>query len=696
MTKIMSRYCLGDMVARYLTDEDMHTELELFPLSMEEQVVRKKDCGIDSMIQWKKEGDDFPYGFASGMTMRNSASVRKLKWKDQKVSEEDNCIKICTVMEDDSGNLFSHTLTHGYGSAAVVVDIEVQNHSGSTFTLEMLSSFSVGGISVFTEDEGSDRLYVHRMRSKWSGEGKMETRSAEELFLEPTWSRHGVYSEKFGQLGSLPVRGYFPFAAVEDRGVNVVWAAAMEAPASWQMEIYRRDNGLCMSGGLPDYDYGHWCKKLDPGETFQAPRAYLTVCRDTVDSACQRLSSMWTGKENKETLPIIFNEFCTTWGRPSQENISRILKVLKGKPVDVFVIDAGWYADPLKGWESNMGDWDIAGELFPKGMKAVTDEIRSCGMIPGIWFEAEICGKDARMFQNEEHLLKRNGNVITAGGRRFWDMRDPWVAQYLEKKIIDFLEEYGFGYVKIDYNESIGIGCDGAESPGEGLRQNIRATEQFFRKIRKRLPGLIMELCASGGHRMEPSMLMLGDMVSFSDAHEEKEIPVIAANIQRLVPPGKSQIWAVLRREDPARRIVYSMISTCFGVMCISGDVFDLSPLQWKYVEEGMAFYKKVSHIIRNGYTVYYGPYQKSFRNLRGWQGVIRYSLDRTEALCIFHRFKAMEVIRIRLELKTAYSVKMIYEEGDHDVKYRNGELTLSMEHDYEAVAVYLKTEKPV
>ena len=83
-----------------------------------------------------------------------------------------------------------------------------------------------------------------------------------------------------------------------------------------------------------------------------------------------------------------------------------------------------------------------------------------------------------------------------------------------------------------------------------------------FREIRKRIPELLMELRASGGHRMEPSMLMPGDMVSFSDAHEEKEIPVIAANIQRLVPPGKRQIWAVLRREDPARRIVYSIIST--------------------------------------------------------------------------------------------------------------------------------------
>lgn len=66
-----------------------------------------------------------------------------------------------------------------------------------------------------------------------------------------------------------------------------------------------------------------------------------------------------------------------------------------------------------------------------------------------------------------------------------------------------------------------------------------------------------------------------------------------------------------------------------------------------------------------------YNGNQKRFRNLRGWQGVIRYSPDRTEVLCIFHRFKAMEVIRIRLELKAAYSVKMIYEELEKLFLYR-------------------------
>ena len=243
---------------------------------------------------------------------------------------------------------------------------------------------------------------------------------------------------------------------------------------------------------------------------------------------------MWKKEDGQKELPVIFNEFCTTWGKPSDENISRILTALGSRPFQYFVIDAGWYADPVKGWESNMGDWEVSQELFPQGLKATVDKIKDAGFIPGIWFEMEICGKDSKAFWFEDHLLKRNGKVITAGGRRFWDMRDPWTQDYLSQKVIGFLEYYGFGYLKADYNESIGIGCDGAESLGEGLRQNMQAAQDFFRKIRDRLPGLVIEVCASGGHRMEPSMIELCDMVSFSDAHEEKEIPVIAANVHRM------------------------------------------------------------------------------------------------------------------------------------------------------------------
>ena len=80
-------------------------------------------------------------------------------------------------------------------------------------------------------------------------------------------------------------------------------------------------------------------------------------------------------------------------------------------------------------------------------------------------------------------------------------------------------------------------------------------------------------------------------MGSFSDAHETLEIPIIAANLQRLILPRQSQIWAVLRKDDTVQRLSYSLAATFLGRMCLSGEIHDLSPAQWRLVVSAMKFY---------------------------------------------------------------------------------------------------------
>ena len=69
------------------------------------------------------------------------------------------------------------------------------------------------------------------------------------------------------------------------------------------------------------------------------------------------------------------------------------------------------------------------------------------------------------------------------------------------------------------------------EGLGEGLRTHMLSSQAFFRQMRSHVPGLVIENCSSGGHRLELSMMALCDVASFSDAHECVSIPIIAANI---------------------------------------------------------------------------------------------------------------------------------------------------------------------
>jgi len=693
------RYVLGDMQCLYFVDEENgQVDLALLPLGEEYCEAEKEKPYTDSLVQVHIAGDVYPGGYAGGRTMRQSGSIYGFRWKDQEVAQNSVGMEICTVLEDSRGFILEHYLNWHKGETFVKCHTVFQNGSGGNAALEMLSSFSLGKISPFVGSKDIGSLYMHRLRSVWSMEGRLESRAVEDLQLEPSWGGHAVRCERFGQIGSMPVNGFFPYLVMEDRGSDIFWGAMLAHNASWQMEVYRRGDNISISGGLADREFGHWMRNVEAGGKFTSPEAILSVCKGGgIDWISQRMTASMEaaadqGPECERELPIIFNEYCTTWGCPSHENISAILDAIKDKGFSYFVIDCGWYKEDGVPWDVSMGDYEVSKELFPDGLEQTTKVIREHGLKPGIWFEIENVGEKARAYQNMSHLLKRDGHVLTTSMRRFWDMRDPWVQNYLTDKVIKTLNRYGFEYMKIDYNDTIGLGCDGAESLGEGLRQNMEASAEFIDKVKEQVPGIILENCSSGGHRLEPLMMSKCSMASFSDAHECEEIPIIAANLHRAILPRQSQIWAVIRNTDSLKRIAYSVANTFLGRMCLSGDVLELSESQWKVIEDGIAFYRKIVPIIRKGRTYRFGPDILSYRNPKGWQGVLRVG-DNGEAFALFHSFyeNQDEWMEISLLDSRNYKVDSIYSDCDVEVRLEEGKLLCRNTDAMRAVAVYLK-----
>ena len=695
MRKILSEFTLGDMVFRYELDSNTdNVGLIMLPLSLKDAAVQEKRYRVDSLIQVKKLGDDYPDGFSQGVTMRNGSSTRALKFVSQDCIEEQNRTSIITILRNNLNHELEHRITWNHGDQAVLIATKYRNTGTEAVMLEMLSSFSLGGLTPFIRGDAVNTMLVHQLRSKWSSEGRLQTSTVEELMLEPSWSHGGAYSHRFGQVGSMPVRGYFPFVAVEDTISNVSWGAQLAYAGSWQMEVYRKDDALCISGGLADREFGHWMKKVEAGEEFATPEAIVSVTMGGIDQISQRLTSVHTRwlkdkPEIEDELPIIFNEYCTSWGQPSYENIRKTCEKLKGTGIKYFVIDCGWYSEEGKPWYLSMGDWNVSQKLFPGGLEKAVSVIKDCGMIPGIWFELENCGSMSNAYHMVDHLLKRDGFVITSGSRRFWDMRDPFVIDYLTEKVIDFIKEYGFGYLKIDYNETIGIGCDGAESLGEGLRQHILSSQDFIKKIQTEIPHLVIENCAAGGHRLEPSMFAISSMSSFSDAHESIEIPIIAANLHRAMLPRQNQIWAVLRKTDTPQRLYYSIVNTFLGRMCLSGDVLHLDDEQWEIVKSGMEFYTKISPVIKDGFSYRFGPEIQSYRHPEGWQVMFRVSADKTKALAVVHTFDYDQQTPISIPIPENLSLRVdsTYSQENTDPTIENGQIVFPLHGKFQAMA---------
>jgi alpha-galactosidase len=169
--------------------------------------------------------------------------------------------------------------------------------------------------------------------------------------------------------------------------------------------------------------------------------------------------------------------------------------------------------------------------------------------------------------------------------------------------------------------------------------------------MRRELPELVIEVCASGGHRLEPSMLSLASMGSFSDAHESLEIPIIAANLHRLILPRQSQIWAVLHATDTLQRLIYSLTAGFLGRLCLSGEIDRLNSEQWSLVQEAIRFYEQVAPIIKNGKSRLYRQISPAWRHPQGAQAVARISENGNQALVVVHTFAEPLPAEIRIQL---------------------------------------------
>lgn len=705
--KELSRFTFADITAIYHLDgETGRVQLQLVPKSLARKIPKHREFldrddpalrahkllaawELDSLVQLRLADDPGVVHFGNGRTMRNSEATLGLKYLSQHATEHG----VVTVMESPRGFQCEHLLKWSQGERALRMSTKFINQSQGPLTLEMLASFSLGGVTPFASDEAANRLRLHRARCYWSGEGKIESIPLEQLHLEPSWTAYGVRSERFGQVGSMPTRGFFPFAALEDTGAGVTWAAQIAWNGSWQMEVYRRDDFVQLSGGLADREFGHWWKTVPAGDSFTTPEALVTVVLGSLDAACERLtaSHRFSAPPVEDALPIIFNEWCTTWGHPDHDNVIALADRLAGSAVKYLVIDDGWAERPTERMQEN-GDWIVASKKFPLGLRATCDAIRERGLIPGIWFEFEVANKGSQAWNETSHQLHRDGRVLDVGSRRFWDFRDPWVHEFLAERVIGLLRDAGMGYMKVDYNETIGLGADGAESLGEGLRQHLEGVRAFFQRIRKELPDLVIEICSSGGMRLEPSMLELGSMFSFSDAHETRDIPLIACDVQRLVPARANQIWAVLRPGDDFQRLTYSLACTFLGRMCLSGDVNNLSEEQWAIALAAQQLYQQVAPIIADGVSHRSGPLQTSYARARGHQAVLRVARNGKQALAVVHTFAEAPAKAISIPLPEGnWSIASLLQAGKKSPVIRGGCLILPVMKDYDGFVVHLK-----
>ena len=198
--------------------------------------------------------------------------------------------------------------------------------------------------------------------------------------------------------------------------------------------------------------------------------------------------------------------------------------------------------------------------------------------------------------------------------RYFLDYRNPKVISYMTETIRRMVEDYGADYIKMDYNEDVGVGTDkDCDSWGEGLEQSAKAYLDWVDSLRKRFPNVLFETCSSGGLRMDYETLSHYSIVSTSDQCFYEKYPLIVGNILSAVLPEQAAVWSYpvhsydrgdikfepdydcVNKLVSTEQVSTNMINSFLGRMHLASHLELLSEEKYNLVLEGIDYYNSLT-----------------------------------------------------------------------------------------------------
>lgn len=529
-----------------------------------------------------------------------SSSVFSLKYKSHKYCENDLGSKLEFKLADDKMSVTVHYQFYT-GIASIRCWTTVENISKESIGLEYVSSFAFTGIDVGNEMSVNEKLSVYIPHNSWMRELVWRKYSLSELGFD----KIGLFSTKrisISNTGTWSAKEYLPMGAVDNKETQTTLMWQIENNGSWQWEIGDIDDKLYLKISGPNENENHWYKELNPGEHFESVKTAVCIGED-FNSALSEMTAYRrkiVRKNNADKdLPVIFNDYINClWADPTEEKMIPIIDKAAEAGAEYYCMDAGWYADGT--WWETVGEWQPCSWRFPNGIKKVFDHIRAKGMIPGIWLEIEVMGISCPLVDkfNDECFFMRHGKRVIDHGRYQLDFRNEKVRKFADSVVDRMVNEYGVGYIKMDYNIDAGAGTEiNSDSFGDGLLEHNRAYLAWMESIMDKYPDLIVENCSSGGMRMDYAMLRIHPIQSVTDYYGYK-MAAISANASTAVLPEQAAVWVCPGGESSENETVFNMVNAMLQRVHLSGAIADLTQKKFEIIKEGIECYKKLRHKI--------------------------------------------------------------------------------------------------
>lgn len=309
--------------------------------------------------------------------------------------------------------------------------------------------------------------------------------------------------QRFAPPAGRPCGTVWPYFNVEWSGGGVIVVVGW--PGQWSAEFERDDtNGLRVLAGQ---ELTHF--KLRPGEEARTPLTVLQFWQGDYTRS-QNIWRRWMIAHNVPRqggkLPPPQLTPCSSHQYGEMVNADEASQKLfidryieEGMKPDYWWMDAGWYV--CNGSWVNTGTWEVDKGRFPKGLRAITDYGHSKDVRSLVWFEPERVRPNTDLWDKHQDWLLRirassDSALLNLGSPQAW----KWLVEHIDGLIVS----EGIDLYRQDYNiDPLQFWRENDAADRQGMTEMGYVTGYlaYWDELRKRHPNMLIDSCASGGHR---------------------------------------------------------------------------------------------------------------------------------------------------------------------------------------------------
>ena len=349
---------------------------------------------------------------------------------------------------------------------------------------------------------------------------------------------------------------------------------------------------------------------LGPGERYATPWVHVASADDGLDG----LAAAWHTWQralpaHPATQPVVLNVWEAVFFDHDLDRLTAIADRAARVGVERFVLDDGWF-HRRRDDTAGLGDWWIDETVWPEGLMPLIDHVRGLGMEFGLWFEPEMVNPDS-------DLLRRHPDWILAAGphrapreqrqQQVLDLTRPEVFDFLRERMSAILSAHPIGYVKWDHNRDLLEAGSGTSDGAPAVHGQTLAFHRLLDALRADFPQVAWESCASGGGRVDLSVLERVQRVWTSDMTDALARQQIQRWSVQLVAPeylGAHVSSPVSPTTGRALSLDFRCATALFGAFGIEWDLTQASDDDLDRLAAWVARHQRLRPLLHGGRVV--------------------------------------------------------------------------------------------